>query len=274
MIVDTHVHVVSPDTERYPLRPRPLSGEWYREAPHSAERLLELMDGAGVDRAVLVQPVGAYSTDNRYAADSAASHPGRFASVGCVDAASDDAPEALGYWVRERGMHGVRFFALSRGSSWLAEPSGFPLWERAIELGAHVVVTILSHQLDELRAALERFPDAAVSLDHCAFPTVSREPWPEAQPLFALAGLENLYLKITPHVLDAAARSGDPADFVTELARRFGAERLMWGSDFCQTHDRPYGELVALARRGFAGLTAGARASCLGETARRLFRLD
>ncbi len=273
MIVDTHVHIVAPDEEAYPLSPRPLSGLWYREAPHSAEDLLRCMHSAGVDRAILVQPMGAYSFDNRYTADSAAAHSESFASACCVDIDGENPVASLRYWVEERGMHGVRLFALSRElDSWLAEERAVPLWECAAELGAHVIVTIFGHQLVELRSALERFPEVPVSLDHCAFPSLGGEAFAQAEPLFALADLPNLNLKLTTHVLDAAAKaSGDPAPFVEALVGRFGAERLMWGSDFCQIHDRPYAELVALAHRAFGTLSSNDRAHCLGDTACRLW---
>ena len=51
----------------------------------------------------------------------------------------------------------------------------------------------------------------------------------------------------------------------------FGADRLLWGSDFCQTHDRSYAELVALGAGAFAGLTAADRALCQGANALRLW---
>ena len=54
-LVDTHTHAVASDAARYPLQPGGLPGAWYLEAPHTAEQLIELMDGAGVARAVLVQ---------------------------------------------------------------------------------------------------------------------------------------------------------------------------------------------------------------------------
>ncbi len=60
---------------------------------------------------------------------------------------------------------------------------------------------------------------------------------------------------------------GDPVDLVDRLAAVFGAERLMWGSDFPQTHDRPYPELVDLGRRACARLSAGDQAAFLGGTA-------
>ena len=270
-IVDSHVHVVADDAEAYPLAPMPLSGPWYREAPCSAERLIAQMDAARVAHAVLVQPLGAYSYDNRYTADSAARFAERFVGVCCVDPDGPDPVGELTYWIRERGMRGVRLFALSRGPSWLAEPRSFPLWERAVELGAQVVVTIFPHQLAELRAALERFPEAEVSLDHCGFPELVKEPWHEATPLFALAALPNLRCKLSTHVLDRAARQGEPQSFVHALVERFGPRRVMWGSDFSQTHDRPYAELVRFGREAFAALSPEDRAWCLGRAAAEMW---
>lgn len=271
MIIDTHVHVVSPDEARYPLNPTNVSGPWYREAPCSAERLLEQMDEAGVARAVLVQPNGAYTHDCSYAADSAARYEKRLAGVCSVDPDGGDPVASLEHWVRERGMRGVRLFALSRGASWLAEARTFPLWERAAALGARVVVTIFAHQLPELRTVLRRFPEVPVALDHCGFPAFTGEPWREAEPLLALAAHENLHLKVSSFVLDGAEKVGDARSFVARLAEHYGAERLMWGSDYSQTHDRPYAGLVALGRHAFSRLAPEQQDWCLGRTAERLW---
>ena len=265
--------MVASDAAAYPLQPAGLPGDWWRKAPCSAEQLLAQMDAAGVAGAVLVQGVGAYSYDNSYAADSAAARPERFASACCVDMAGEDPLADLDYWLCERGMQGVRFFALSRdGPSRLAAPESFPLWERAQELGAHVIVTILWPQLAQLDAVLARFPGLPVSLDHCAFPPLAGPPWREAEPLLGLARHPELYLKVSTHVIDSAAKDGrDPGDFVSLLAERFGGARLLWGSDFCQTHDRSYAELVALGKRAFAGLADRERALGLGANASRLW---
>ncbi len=270
LLVDVHTHVVSPDRERYPLDPRDLSGPWYLEAPASAEDLARAMDRSGVAQAVLVQGVGAYSFDNAYAADAAAADPTRFVSACCIDPLAEDAVATLDYWIRERGMAGVRLFALARdGDSWLCDEATFPVWQRAHALGAHVIVTILPHQLDELDRVLDRFPEIPVSLDHCGFATA--EPDAEAQ-LVALAAHESLHLKISTHNLDdAVSRTGSARTLVTRLAEAFGADRLMWGSDFCQTHDRPYETLAGLARDAFGGLSDEDRHHCSSGTARRLW---
>lgn len=271
MIVDSHVHVIAPDLERYPFTPRALSGQWYIDAPCSAEELLTLMDATGVDRAILVQAVGAYSFENAYAADAAQARLDRFASAACIDPLAEKPFEALEYWIGERRMQGLRIFAVSRtDETWLADLSTFPVWERALELGAHLIVTIMNHQLPSLHRFLDAFRDAPISLDHCAFP----DPAAPAS-LFDLARYPNLHLKVTTHVLDAAIEhEGEALPFVERLVETFGAERLMWGSDFCQTYDRSYAELVALAHRAFDGLPEKERAACLGGTAAGLWSLE
>jgi L-fuconolactonase len=271
-MIDTHTHIVGKDERAYPLKPRNLSGEWYLEAGHSAENLAACMDEAGVEQAVLVQAVGAYTYENDYAADSAAAHPKRFASACCIDPLEPDAAATLEYWVRKRDMHGVRIFAIAKPDAcWLEDERTFPVWERAGELGAHVIVTVFAHQLEALGRMLRRFPEVRVSLDHCGFPALGGSDWNEAGPLFALADHPNIYCKVSSIVLDSAAAQGDAASFVSRLVSLFGAERLMWGSDFPQTHDRTYPELVALARSAFGGLTEAQREQCFTRTPRALW---
>ena len=71
-MIDTHVHVVAGDRDRYPLRRHDHPGhEWVDVAP-DADSLAASMAAAGVGGAVLVQPLGAYGDDNSYTCDAAA----------------------------------------------------------------------------------------------------------------------------------------------------------------------------------------------------------
>ena len=273
--VDTHTHIVSDDFDRYPLNPAGLPGGWYREAPHTAEQLRACMDGAGIDRAVLVQGVGAYSFDNSYAADAALAYPDRFWSACCIDVVAADAPEKLDYWVGERGMHGVRMFAIAApGASWLDDEATWPLHllERAEKLGARIIATVVAHQLPQLRTLLTRLPNLVVSLDHCGFSLLASAPWEDASDLFGLAEHPGVHLKLTTNVVDGVReRGGDASAAVEALVDRFGAGRLMWGSDFCQTYDRPYRELVKTGRQVAERLSVADRAAFLGGTAERIW---
>jgi len=170
-------------------------------------------------------------------------------------------------------MHGVRLFDLDfDGSGWLDKPIAQPLWECADELAAHVIVTIFAHQLPQLREVLQRYPQISVSLDHCAFPSVNGPPWSDSASLTDLVEFENLYLKITTHLLNTVLeKANSPAQWVEYLVTHFGANRLMWGSDFSQTHSGSYVELVDFAREAFGELSAKDQSLCLGGTAASLW---
>ena len=260
MIVDTHAHVISPDEQTYPFKPSDLTGEWYREAPCSVERFLSLMDQAGVDAVVLVQAVTAYGHDNRYCADAARRFPERCTSVGSVDVTDEEAIDAARALVEREGMRGIRWMAIREGS--VRGPRA--LWNAITALRVPIVVTILADRLVDLAETIPGLPAVPMALDHCGFADFSLGIPPE---LTALAEFPNLHLKVSTITLDLMASHGDPADGVAELAARFGADRLMWGSDYSQTHDRSYGELVEWGRAATAQLSDEQRTWLLGRTA-------
>jgi predicted TIM-barrel fold metal-dependent hydrolase len=80
-----------------------------------------------------------------------------------------------------------------------------------------------------------------------------------------------VHFKFTEIDLDRLRDQGaDPADFIRRLADRFGAERLMWGSDLGQS-EAPYDEKSAMARASAAALSADERHAFLFGTADRLY---
>jgi len=257
--VDTHVHVIADDEDRYPLDPSGVTGAWYREDPCSVERLVDLMDAADVDAAVLVQGISAYRFDNRYTLDAAAQHPERCTSVVCVDLGGPEPADEVTALL-DRGARGVRWVALHDGG--LREPRA--VWDVVAARRVPAVVTILEQHLPLLPDVLPHLPAVPLALDHCGFADCSRG-LPDA--LTALADFPSVHLKVSTIALDAAAEHGDVREFVSDLAACFGASRLMWGSDYSQTHDRPYAELAEYARRASSTLTDGDRVSFLGATA-------
>jgi predicted TIM-barrel fold metal-dependent hydrolase len=267
--VDTHTHVVAEDEAAFPLNPSGMTEPWYREDPCSVERLLALMGEAAVDRAVIVQAISAYGFDNRYAVASQRRFPAHCASVVYLDlVAADPANVAVGELrrlVREEGVRGLRWVAF--GETGLAEPSA--VWREAAALGIPVVVTVLADKLEELAATIPSLPGSIpLALDHCGFADFS-SGIPDV--LLALAELPSLHLKVSTIALDHLAAHGDVRDGVAELAAHFGADRLMWGSDYSQTHHRPYPELAEYARHAASRLDDDARAAFLAGTALALW---
>jgi len=248
MIIDTHVHIVAPDQQRYPRKLAPGNSDWVIDMP--GEAMLAFMGEAGIDRAMLVQAHTAYEYDNSYVADVAIEHPERFVSVCIIDPTRPDAPEQLTYWVKERRVRGLRLFpAAEREPQWLDDPRTFPLWERAEALEIPVCVCLRFRQLPRLRTVIERYPQVRVALDHSGAPRLEDGfPYENAAPLFDLVKLRNVYLKFSSVNLYAAAKGkSTPKEFFGRLLEVFGARRLMWGSNFPNTYDRSLKEQLALA---------------------------
>jgi predicted TIM-barrel fold metal-dependent hydrolase len=273
-IVDIHPHAISKDTARYP--PDPLGGTisvWARERPADAGELLAAMDGAGIGRAVLVQPATAYSYDNSYAADSAAANPERFLYVGMVDVRRPDAAARVTYWVRERGMAGLRIYGDGTAlDTWLDDPATYPAWEAAATLGIPVCVQTSYESLPILGRVLARFPGVPVLLDHCAWPPVDDgPPYAAAADLFALARYPNLHLKLTEALFrDLATGRASVRTFVEQTLETFGAGRLAWGSNVPSSA----GTLVSLrdlALECLAFLSAADRRSIFCDVALALY---
>ena len=253
MLIDTHVHVISADVERFPLNPPGVNtGPWWETHPCSADLLRLLMADAGVDRAVLVQGVGAYGFDNEYTLAASTAAPEAFAGVVCTDRRADDAAGTLRDLL-QRGARGYRWFMVHDDAR-LDEPRA--LWDALGDAGVPVVMTFLADRLEDFAATVPTLPTSLrFAVDHCAFADLSHGIPDE---LAALGTFPNVYLKVSTHALRSAAKGGDPADAVAELAARFDG-RLMWGSDFSQTHDVPYAELVEEGRRAAAKLADTAR---------------
>ena len=250
-MVDTHTHVISDDHQRYPLQVADYPGvEWVHEAPVTVDELRAEMASAGVDRAVLVQAQGGYGTDNSYVVDARAAYPETFSAVVIVDD-----PAGLNE-LAAAGAGGVRFFAIGRGGQLQDEAT----WDTARRLGLRVSAATVPEYLPALGEALAAHPDVALALDHCGFAPESMGDY---------AHLSNLYLKVTPHVLDIG--DSNPAPVLERLAEQFGLDRIMWGSDYSQTHDRPYTELADQARAACSGLSESERAQFLGGTALALW---
>ena len=276
-IYDIHPHVVSTDFTTYPLAP--ISGKpshWVEERPVTAEQMLVEMDKAGIKKSVLVHASTAYGYNNSYAADSAAAHPDRFASVCCVDVRAADAAERLRYWIRDRHMNGLRIFtsgsAMADDSAWLDDPATFPAWDAAAELGIPVALQMKASGFERLQTLLKRYPSVPVILDHLSHPpSDDGPPYAAAASFWKLADAATVYLKLTAHNFkEFPEGAGSTETFVQQCVDRFGAKRIAWGSNFPSSAG-PLSKLVALAQHELAFLPEAAQQAIFRDTALDLY---
>jgi predicted TIM-barrel fold metal-dependent hydrolase len=269
-IVDAHVHVAAPDRQRYPVKPREFAGGWWRSPSTDAAHLIDDLEEAGVACAVVVQAIGVYGYDNSCAHDAVAAHPDRFRLVAAIDLEGPDPPGALD-GVCTAGARGVRLFGVPGAPVWLTDGRGREVWEAAAGRPVTLVPTVFPDALPQLGRLVASHPQVPVALDHCGFPDLSGgAPFLRAAGLFRMADLPSVRLKLTTHVLQGAARHGDPADLVDALVGAFGTDRLCWGSDHPQTAGMTYGEKLVLARHATRRLTDRQRRDVFAATAASL----
>ena len=271
-MIDTHVHVVASDPGRYPLdRFDHPGGDWVESAPDVAA-FASAMAAAGIDGAVLVQPHGAYRDDNSYVCDAAAAHE-ELRSVVIIDMASPHRRNHLARWI-DRGASGLRLFSVpTPATPWIDDPSTDMVWSDAADAGLTIGVCVLPDELEQLTRRVSRAGDTPVVVDHCGFVPLHDSTHPSTQQLRRLGTSGRVWFKVTTHVIDAWCETGQPAgELLPRLVAWFGAERLVWGSDYAQTHDRSYGELVDLARSCFDGLDDVAASQVAHTNAASLWR--
>jgi L-fuconolactonase len=275
-IIDIHPHIVSPDTDRYPLAP--LGGkqsDWSSERPTTYEMLLQAMDEAVVARAAIVHSSTAYGYDNSYVADAVAAVPSRFTGVYSIDAMAPDAVTTFDYWLA-RGCSGMRLFTsgstLPDQATWFAEPKTFPFWEHAAAKSIPVCMQMKSEGIPMLRQVMDRFPKVTIILDHLTrAPFEDGPPYSRATDLFALASYEQVYLKITPvNVAPKSWGKGAPETFFGKLIDAFGAPRIAWGSNFPNSTGT-LAEILAAARQAFSFARDSDQEWIFGKTALTLY---
>ncbi|KWX23998.1 hydrolase [Mycolicibacterium wolinskyi] len=280
--VDTHTHIISPDTKSYPAAP--LGGHrstWSQERPIDIDGLLREADSADVEHLVIVQASTVYGFDNSYVADQLGRHSERVSGVCSVDFLSPRAVEDLRYWIDERGFSGVRIRAADGTTAVPTPGRGLddermtPVWEFVSDHHVPVCIQMHAQHAPILAALLDRYAGLTVILDHAGRPRLDEDttPYPSADGLPTLSETGRVYLKLTPPaVLRAQREAGSAAPLVRTLIDEFGAAHVMWGSNFPASAGS-LSELATLIEDQLPPLSAEEIELIAGGTAAQLYGL-
>lgn len=274
-IIDIHPHIITDDEVRYP--PSPLFGtrsDWSKESTCTGSDLLAAMDDAGVAAAAVVHSSTTYGFDNSYVVDACNQSP-RLLAVGSVDMAAPDARQTIQAW-HDRGLRGLRIFTGGSTKEFdpteLENPQAFPAWELVEELGIPMCIQTGPIGMPQVRALAERFSEVKIILDHLGRPDVlDGPPYANAAPMFAMADLPNIYLKLTPRIFGDVKKDDASADtFFPRVVEAFGANRLAWGSNYPNSKGS-LATILQTAVDGLASLSDSDREWIFGRTAKALY---
>jgi len=236
-IIDSQVHIWAENTPERPWAPN-MEGRAHLAEPLSAEKLLGMMDQAGVDAAILVPP-SLEGDRNDLALAAARKFSDRFAVMGRIDLAKLDSRAALATWRDQPGMLGLRLtFHRPDTRPQLTDGTAAWLWPAAEEHG----IPLMVHAPDGLPALAEiaqRHPGLTLIVDHMGFgrETMDANAAAGAARVAALAQCRNVSVKVS--ALPCFSSEPYPFRNLNDPLRRvieaFGPRRCFWGTDLSRT---------------------------------------
>ena len=234
-IIDSQVHSYERNSPE-----RPWAGTLDGPDSVNGDEMVEAMDTAGVDGALLVSPFSMYRFDGSYALEVHAKHPTRFGLIKPFDPHSESVAEEVAEWARTPGVVGARLM-LTRADYDADDPGIDRLFDAAGRAGVPLNV-MASGKLPLFRSYAERHPDTQLVIDHVGlitynYPPIPDEPFADVPLVASLAELDHVAIKISA----ACTLSHQPFPYpdIWEPLRRlfdaFGIERCMWGTDWTRT---------------------------------------
>lgn len=273
--IDAHVHVWTPDVEKYPLA-RGFAVSDMRPPSFTPEQLFAHCRPEGVRRIVLIQ-MSYYGCDNRYMLDMMRAHPGVFSGVAIVDEHAEGLEDTMKNLVRQ----GVRGFRIHAGkeknlSAWLGSPGMATLWKTAAALKVSVCPLINPDTLPLIDKMCEWYPDTSVVIDHFARVGMAggvKEA--DVRNLLRLARHSHTHVKASAFYALGRKKAPylDLGTLIRQVRDAFGPQRVMWASD-CPFQVDPghnYRDSIALIRDRLDFLSDSDKRWILRETAEKVF---
>jgi L-fuconolactonase len=236
LIIDSHQHFWNLDLVEYSWLV-PEFGPLYRT--YEPRELEPQLKAAGVDKTVLVQAANSYE-DTNYMLRKADEFDWILGVVGWLPL--DNPREAESMLNRKYFEHpkfcGVRHLIHEeQDTNWLARPLVLEGLKLLADRGLTFdVVSVLPEHLKHVPALAEKLPTLRIVIDHLSKPPIKDAGWqPWADQIAACAEAPNVFAKLSG--LNTAADWGtwtaaDLQPYITHAVKHFGAERLMFGSDW------------------------------------------
>ena len=275
--VDAHHHVWRLARGDYDwLQPLPELAPIYRD--FDLAELRPLLAAAKIDSTVLVQAAPTIA-ETRFLLDVAHSSAGLVQGiVGWVDLEATDAQDTLSTLAADPLLKSVRPMLQDLADpEWILRPEVQRSLAALPQLGLRFDALVKPRELKALLRALDRNPDLAVVVDHCAKPNIAGGAWqPWADDLAAIARLTAACVKLSGLVTEAGR--GWSVDtlrrYVDHVLDCFGPQRVLWGSDWpVVTLAASYADWIAATDALLARLSSAEVSAIRGANAQRFYDL-
>ncbi|QIF05024.1 amidohydrolase family protein [Roseimicrobium sp. ORNL1] len=272
--IDAHVHVWTPDTDRYPLG-EGATKKGMDPASFTPEELFAHTKPNGVSRIVLIQ-MSFYQFDNQYMLDAMKAHPGVFGGVAIVDESEPDVADTMKQLAKQ-GVRGFRIYTdKEKAEAWQSSPGMKAMWSCAADAGLSMCLLANPDALPAVQKMCAQYPKTRVVIDHFArIGMKGAVDQKDLDNLCRLADAEHTFVKTSAFYALGAKKAPytDLGPMIQRLRDTYGAKRLMWASDcpFQVGEGHNYKDSIALIRERLDFLSPEDKAWMLRKTAEKVF---
>ena len=158
------------------------------------------------------------------------------AVVGWTDLLAPDAPAAIARLASHKKLKGLRPMLQDLSDEqWIANPALAPALSAMVEHGLRLDALVLPRHLPALLECARAWPGLAIVIDHAAKPPIADGAFGQwREDMAQLAALPNVHCKLSGLVTEAKAdwTVEDLRPYVDHVLNVFGAQRVIWGSDW------------------------------------------
>ncbi len=237
--------------------------------------LAPLLTRAGIDKTIIVQAAPTVA-ETEFMLSIARIAPFVAGVVGWADFAAPDAPKVIASLAADPLLVGLRPMIHDiADDDWMLREDLNPAYRALIDQNLVFDALVRPQHLSRLDMLLRRYPHLNVVVDHAAKPLIRDrrlDPWRD--DMAAIAAHPNAACKMSGLATEAAPEwtADDLQPYVDHIVRIFGADRILWGSDWpvlnlAGGYDRWTNATDIL----LAGLSDSERSAVLGENAARIY---
>jgi len=230
--IDSHIHFWKYDKEKYPWIDHQMK---ILQKDHLPEHVTQTFERNGIDGCIAVQ-AHTSEFETRFLVELAKTHPLINGVVGWVDFTASNVSERLEHFAAHSIIKGYRHIIQSEPDDFMYR-ADFRKGIEALNVYPYSFdILIYPKQLEAAIDLVKSFPQQIFVLDHCAKPLIRKkeiEGW--KKQIIQLSQFPNIYCKLSGLFTEANWKSWSAGDFYPYLDvvfENFGAERLLFGSDW------------------------------------------
>jgi L-fuconolactonase len=276
-VIDAHQHYWSLKRGDYAWL-TPKHGSLYRD--FGPEELQGLLTSCGVAATVVVQ-AAATEAETRYLLELARAHPSIAGVVGWVDFEAHDVQQRIRRLVLEGAGVIKGFRPMIQDISdvnWLDRASLNPAFDTLVVHDLCFDALVTPKHLRLLARRLRQHPKLRAVLDHAGKPDIANRAFNDwAAQIEELARIESLHCKLSGLLTEAGSNQNlsELDDFVAHVFACFGAERVIWGSDWpVVTLRATYQRWLEMAHELVRRHAPGKEQAVFASNAARFYRLS